>query len=358
MFDVRAYSWKWILVGVMAAAPVGAEVIFEENFDAQVDYIGEKHLNGGNSLWAESGDVVPEGWTAISLWPKYSESYMEIVSSNKDKARGETGKSLVLRRGSFSGSWSGDSQLALNLPKDYDEVYVRFWIKFQPKWTHDGYSKIFRIGSYPPNTRGSDYWSRIGMGFIWDYVHFSESGLRNSLFATPLGGGSFKNPPLGYTSNNFNGQGWNSNYTSFTYDLDGDVIKDNEPELLNRVDGGVIPDSGLIATHDHVFGDAWNELEFYVRINSRPGAQDGVLMQWLNGSLIFKNTSIPWVPYDAEMVGFNAVKFGGNDYFMAYPDSQQVQEWYAIDDIVIRSSLPDGEIKTAPPEPPNSILVR
>ena len=60
MFDVRAHFGKWILVGAMAAAPVGAEVIFEENFDDQPDWHSAMHSQ--DTTQVAGPYVIPKEW--------------------------------------------------------------------------------------------------------------------------------------------------------------------------------------------------------------------------------------------------------------------------------------------------------
>ena len=56
------------------------------------------------------------------------------------------------------------------------------------------------------------------------------------------------------------------------------------------------------------------------------------------------------------MVGWNHVSFGGNDYFAPYPNDQRFEDWYALDDIVIRSDRPDDLMSSTPkPSPPENV---
>ncbi|WP_143269418.1 hypothetical protein [Mangrovitalea sediminis] len=343
------------------APAVSAGVIFQDNFDNQPDYIADNYLSGSNhELWASRGDTVPKGWDAVSVWSLFAgKSGLQITSANSDKARGGTGKSLVILRGSGSTAWSSDAELAKNFSPGYDQLYVSFWIKFQPGWTPDGHTKIFRIGSYAPDTIGPDYWSNIGMGFIWDWVSYpTGSGLRNGLFLAPKPGAHFSNPNIGNGGCNYDGYNtYNANYTNCPYDLNADGVVDNKPQILDRVSGGIIPDGG-VATHDMVFGSAWNHMEFFVKVNSKPGVQDGILKEWFNGSLIFENDAIPWRQADmSASQNFTAIKFGGNDFFTTYPRSDEHTEWYSIDDVVVRDDLPANRLGNAP-NPPSNVSVK
>lgn len=363
MNSVRPIIWLVTSALVISTPIASAEVIFEENFDAQPDYVSRDHLSGVNhQLYRASGDPIPSGWDSISDWSQYDLPHLIITGSDAaNQAKGGTGKSLVMRRASRGPGWSGDAQLAKNLDRDYKEIYVKFWIKFQPGWTHSGFDKLFRIGSYKPDElSGKEYWSRLGMGVIWDLVHYdvSMSGLRNSVSAVSSQG-RMENPTLGVLSGGWkpNNKGWNANFGYHAYDLDGDGLQEDNPQLTDYVNGGALPSSGSLS-HSQVFSDGWHKVEFYLKMNSAPGAQDGIMTQWLDDTKVIQNSTVPWLQAgDSEVNrGFNAIKFGGNDNFMVYPNKDRVQEWYAFDDIVVRSSLPP-ERRSAKPGSPTGVHV-
>lgn len=344
-----------ILIVALAISSVSAEILFQDNFDNQSIYNGDDYLSGtGKTLSSSNGDTLPKGWDAISLWSSYEESHLQIVSQPSDMVFGETGKSLVMRRASKSNGWHGDSQLVKLLDEGIDEIYVSFWIKFQPGWTvkSGNASKIFRIGWAEPGATGSDFWGKIGMGIIWDWIEWEGSGVRNNIMIRP-NTSSFSNPNLGIQPPYYNGSGsFNSNFTSFPYDLSGDGKIDNEPNIVDKLTGEIIPPSGMIARHENIFGSDWNRMEFYLKLNSKPGMQDGIIRQWFNGSLILSNETMPWLQLDGDPTAkFNNVRFGGNDFFNAFEDSEKVQEWYAIDNIEIRTKHPNE------PKPPSNFVI-
>lgn len=357
MNSVRPFIWL-VASALSISTPIaGAEIIFEEDFDEQPDYDSRDHLSGVNhQLYRERGDLIPPGWDSISDWSQYDLPHLNITGSDANKVRGGRGKSLVMRRASRGPGWSGDAQLAKNLDRDYKEIYVKFWIKFQPGWTHNGFDKLFRIGSYKPDElSGKEYWSRLGMGIIWDVVHYSveDSGLRNNVSAVSSQG-RMKNPTPAIRDQGWrsNGRGWNANYTSTPISADG-----SGPRLVDHANGGVLPVSRS-TSHAQVYGNVWHKVEFHLKMNSAPGVQDGVMTQWLDNTVMITNTTVPWLQAGDPEVdrGFNAIKFGGNDNFMIYPNEDRVQEWYAFDDIVIRSSLP-LERRGANPESPTDVQI-
>lgn len=335
------------LVGTsIAAGDVPSELLFE-GFDNHQNYIGDENLgNSGNAIYRHRGDSLPQGWDAMSLWSRPPESHLMITDDMPEAIRGGDGRSLVLRRASRNSTWSGDSQLLKYFEEGLEEVYVSFWIKFQPGWTVESgdQSKLFRIGTVEDTTiTGSDLWSKNGMGIRWDWVEWSGSGLRNyiSIYSSE---GSFLNPEIVTQGGNYDGEGvFNSNFTTLPYDLNGDGAIDNEPEIVDRLTGDIIPSSGFgPARHENIYGEVWNRMEFYLKLNSEPGVQDGIVKQWFNGSLILANETVPWIQSNGDPEKkFNNIRLGGNDFFTAYDDELEHQEWYAIADLEIRTSHPN-----------------
>ncbi|WP_158583938.1 hypothetical protein [Salinibius halmophilus] len=97
----------------------------------------------------------------------------------------------------------------------------------------------------------------------------------------------------------------------------------------------------------------WVKMGFYVKMNSAPDVEDGVLIQWLNGRRLLTLDNIPYVRSgrhdgDAQdtlidptgMAKWNLVSIGGNDYFHSWPKESMREEWFAIDDLQIYDGLP------------------
>jgi hypothetical protein len=134
------------------------------------------------------------------------------------------------------------------------------------------------------------------------------------------------------------------NYTTHTQ---GMAPGGTNPNHLNILTGAPLA-SGPTAWHEDVFGPAehWTKMGFYVKMNSAPGVQDGVLKQWINDERIYSKTDLAWVVANAnnEMASWNYIAIGGNDWFQAFPneDRDEYRDWYALDDLVVRDSLPGG----------------
>jgi len=382
MFDVRAHFGKWILVGAITAAPVGAEVIFEENFDDQPDWHSGLQENntgafpvsgkGPDRIQRVGTHIVPKDWDSVYQDPTWAPSMghedrhetIEILASNADKARGGEGKSFVQRRDSSpepAYKWNSDGQLLKLLEPGHRSLYIEFWIRFDPSWSvapSSDSSKIFRVGSW--SGIGSEF-QAFGGGeqgplFLWDWKR-DKYGVRN--VHTLRGGPHGENYTMTAEEKGSHPRG----SLNFTTDTVGMGPSGMTPKLLDRVNGGYISDNlTQIVEHYQIYGKSdWNKVAFYVQMNSLPGVPDGVLKQWVNNEQVLNVEDITWVSKlsdgNDKMVLWNFFSIGGNDYFKTYPDSERRQEWYAIDDLVVRTSIPDVIEKFSPPSAPNRVDV-
>lgn len=384
MFDVRAHFGKWLLVGAMAAAPVGAEVIFEENFDDQPDW--HSAMNSSDRVQSATTHIIPEGWYSIRQDPTWAPSVghpdkhesIEILATNSDKARGGQGKSMVSWRDSYDpgwNRWNSESMMVKYLPDGYDELYVEFWIRFSDEWTREhisgkpsAASKIFRISSW--SGVSSEYTAfsggNLGPIALWDHA-VNSYGVRNAV--------AFRGGPHGENYDLKEGSieglprtlvGIGDLNLNFTQDLKGMGVGGEDPIIIDQLTMQPLDlNSSSTVQHDQIFGEGpnWTKLAFYVKMNSKPDANDGVFRQWLNDKQIFNIETIPWVrSVDEREISakWNLVAIGGNDFFQIYENKLRHEEWYAIDDIVIRSSIPQDLVYkdgTAPPSAPARISV-
>jgi hypothetical protein len=340
-------------LGVDVAA---AGLLFSENFDAQPDWTSTL-LTTNRSQKRRTGDVLPDNWDEIyqtTVWSPETgfptkHATIEILASNTDKTRSGTGKSMVNWRESSSSQWGSDSQMVHLLDRQYDELYIEFYIAFSDNWwqrnnTANFLSKLFRIGSWDGvgdlvnGGAGS-----IGPVIFWDYKR-DIYGLQNTHI--------FRGGPWGenYSMNTPGVEPRYSEYTTANFGSAtlGKAPGGADPLVVNQIDGGFLKDIPRFTpiTHEQVFGvgQHWTKVAFYVKINSAPNATDGVMRQWINDQRIANEESIPWIKANTEnkMVGWNYFGLGGNDSFFPLPADQQFEDWYALDDVVVRESIPEG----------------
>lgn len=374
-------------VALLAASGARAEVIFQEDFDDQPDWTSAMYST--DTVQRAATHIIPEGWYSIRQDPTWAPSKgypdkhetIEILASNSDKARGGVGKSYVSWRDSYDKGWSywaSESILLKYFPKGYDEIYVEFWVRFGPNWTRvavpdrpSATSKMFRVSSWSGD--GTEYGAfsegNIGPIALWDHS-VNKYGLRNSLAFR--GGPHSDNykltvgdiPDVGQFLIGGSLGDFNLNFSSSLANMGP---KGTQPIIKDRVNGGFITAKtpGIIS-HNQIFGpgDSWTKLAFYVKMNSAPGVKDGVFRQWLNDEQIFVSTEIPWIrPSETrdENAKWNIVAIGGNDFFQTYPNKDRHEEWYSIDDIVVRNDIPDyvdSGTFVVPPNPPAGFDVK
>ena len=377
---LRSTSLVLVLAGVSLPSVGQAEVLFEENFDRQEDWHSGLEVNATSRspaglpdrVQAERlGHTVPRGWDSAYQDPSWAPSVgfpdghetIEILGINTDKARGGAGKSFVQRRDSRPDPghyWSSDGQLLKYFPAGHEGLYVEFWMKFEPDWSHHpsgDASKIFRVGSW--SGQGSEFQAfsggEQGPLFLWGWLRDSY-GVRN--FHSLRGGPHGEN--YGMTSETRGSHQRES--LNYTTDTVGHGVNGTTPKIPDRVNGGYISDNlSQIVDHPQIFGTGeWNKVAFYVQMNSSPGVPDGVLRQWLNDEQIVNVRDIIWVSPSTEdpgkMVQWNFFSIGGNDYFKSYPMESQHQEWFAIDDLRVADQVPEYlELGLSPPNPPGDV---
>lgn len=365
-----------------------ADTVLEENFDKLQDWhsglsVNDTPLGAGSPDRGQhsfNGATLPEGWFSIRQTPQWSPSKgypeghesIEILSSNKDKARGGTGKSFVKWRDSSNvtgGAWSSDGIAMFYLPDrpgvpedGLDELYSEFYINFSDNVTASYYSdafgsaKLFRILHWAGNQNEVySYFDETNKpDFIWGAGSSSLAyGIRNGLSMLTKGPHLEKSEMIGLPQNvPFSRSSLSLPYSSKS--MKGMGVAGKNTILEDKKNGGKVT-RGPVAI-DQVFGDetTWTKVGFYVKMNSAPGVYDGVIMQWIDDKRIFVNETVAWVQLGFPMVKWNSVLIGGNDFFSARPNEEHYQEWWAIDDLVVRDDIPDylnvGQV--SPPRPP------
>lgn len=323
--------------------PNQAQLLFAEDFSQQANWVPSVAL----ADYQYPPNIPPNFESCRSAEAKFAPSTgyptkHETIEITDELMFG-TAKVLRLWRDSDdqqnANLWHSDGQLSKHFPDNggLDEVYVEFWLRFQPGWTAINHGiKMFRISSW-------DHVGPIYQGFsggangpilIWNANH-SAYGARNGLY--------LRCGP------------WGDNYY-FDYPTD---IPDFPRESMNwatdlRLDlpnqdgnGGLLSDiPGAVLSHENVYGPSlWNKLGFYVKMNSDYGVKDGKLYQWFNDQLILKLDAVPWYkPSTQARPKWNVVSFGGNDYFPQYPAADAHEEWSAITKIKIYDGIPEGLI--------------
>ena len=341
----------------------GEPWIFTESFDNQPNWTGADM--GNSSGYAELGDSLPNGVLAarseIQPWaldPGETAVPAISITGSPEHCRNGTGKALLCWRYGFESGWRGDGLLLWAVPPTR-KIYLSVWIKFQPGWEWYGSTKLLRFMHKADHSYSQDFFNYdmseperakdISPVFLFGYSHTRNYGLRNKLsFRSNAGGTAWDNPEFPDLPRSMTGGDLSLSYTTNAYDFNGDGIAENNPQIPDLVNGGVLPNSiSFIASHANVYGDQWNRFEFYGELNSAPGAQDGVIAQWFNGRMVYMSKKVPWVQSDGKAdCPWNLVSLGGNDSFDETLAGEPItgadkrMEWHAFDDLEVRNHLP------------------
>lgn len=339
------YSFLFFIGSIPVKADCKPQILFIDNFDNAPDWVSKDESN------------VPDGWSAVYTRKMWTPSTghpdrhygQEILTSNTDKARGGKGKSWVSWRESFNPgwlAWNSDDMLSKNFPEQYKDLHISFYIKFNKDWHGaDSISKLFRVFYWNGDKKKmwSGFEGALGPMMLWDYSE-NNYGVRNviALRGGPAGSNyEFKYTDIEGLPRKMTGIGDLS--LNFTSDTKGIMNDGSDPIIISKVSGKEIPKNDYKVNHRDIFGDAWTKVEFYLKINSSPNVKDGVLMQWIDDTLVFNNKKIPWLRSSTspEIKGWNGFAIGGNDFFNTISNDMRFEEWYAIDDIVVSTNIPD-----------------
>lgn len=309
---MRIYGFMVCLLISIAFAHTDALAyrLFEDNFDQQQDWIPDTNTSCGSLETA--CPYVPTGWTFYridEMWP--APQYHPTIQISTENYRGTTGKGYTQwnesNKGNSGDGWGADGILAKLLDNDYQELYVRLYIKFMPgfKWgtAEENMLKLVRILHY----------DRTGSAF-----KFFSTGNVNPAFIFDLKKGNW-----GYRS-----------VSSFRCDPQETVYFCPSNESIDYAFPGNVSFSDAGQAGD----GNWHCLEFYVKMNTKSGntwLSNGEYRFWQDGKLIVEDVDKKLI-YDGDSgIGWNFVGIGGNAYNIWTPETNHGEQWYAIDDVVI-----------------------
>jgi len=96
----------------------------------------------------------------------------------------------------------------------------------------------------------------------------------------------------------------------------------------------------------------WHQLQVRVKMNSSLGAKDGIFSVWLDGVLQYSFNNVPWREAgSSESIGWNMIGIGGNTTNWFSDPSNQAEQWYAIDNVIVSTKKQPYEKVAAPGKP-------
>ena len=354
-----AALWIVALFLVIVGSPAHAEVLFEDNFDAQDDWTTTVPADGGCfTPEAVCDNPPPTNWSGYynglqRVSGGNNNLYIDAIAgypyeSAASTCRGGGGKCITYwdEAEDNVGFNQSDGQLIVELGDEYPEVYLRFYIKFGRKSDGSDYSILHSDSE--TSAHKLMHLQHYVSGAPWQYFTANQgncptnSGGFNS-WASGLGNMVQYKSYMGY-------RGWCNEGTYSPTCLSGCYYLQGSPAY--SYDVGCSMDHEIVdASFDNIIGDGtWHSLEWRFKTNSDVGEADGIYQFWYDGDLIDSRTIIPFNQVGAtEVRGWRLVSVGGNSYlYWAGCDAGagECEQWYAIDDVVISDAYigPDYEI--------------
>lgn len=299
----------------MSPLTVSGEILHQDNFDLHEDWTINQPIAPFAATAHQGEESILDGYHSYYIAGSY---YTDIGNNslilNQFNHRGVSGKGLTFWNESDTrgDGWASDNQLGVYLPEGYDELYARFYIKFQPgwRWTHDGESeqKLARFTHYHG---GSPF-------------QYFEGGNQH--------------PIAGLHIAKYNSGDGNACFQPiFRYEHVYFPDLATPPHPRAQV---VYPGSANYngTGEDFTESTEWNCWEIRVKMNSAPGVADGIYQFWVNEVLIFSITDLAWSDTGAQAsprLNWNYFLMGGNSFNHFADNTDEEEQWYAIDDLVI-----------------------
>ena len=306
-------------------------IVFEDNFDDQEDFVNERNVscNRGSELACLNG---PTGWSHFRVSERWhpdemGESVKAGLQVTDFQHMGSTGKSMIVWDESYGGpsQWGSDSILSKRLPSSHNELYSEFYIKFQDGYRWGGIesgsgtdlAKIFRFGHF----QGAPDDNNFKFFTTGSYSVLAFLDLGNYNFSS---NGSFSTQSRAYTtvrcaptSNNY-------------YCGESDYSRNVNSPLPGK------------PSFVEAFGDGkWHKIGMRVKMNSAPTIGDGLLDIWYDNTLVVTRSDIPFLGSNSEpSIAWNTFMIGGNMHNVPEDESQQFEQWYAIDNLKVFSLDP------------------
>jgi len=329
MLSVPLVFFMWLSFSTVCYS----ETPFSDSFDQHPDWsIQQPQAPTANSIYGVSNSLLSGYHSYYIAGSFYSNIGKNSLILDNANYTGTGGKGLTFWNESDTRNdgWASDNQLGIYLPKGYNELYARFYIKFQPgwRWTQNGESeqKIARFTHYHGGSPFQYFDGGNQHPIAGLHIAKFNSGNSNACFQ----------PIFRYENTYFPDQATPSHSRASVF----------YPAGSGYTGGGT----------DFTENTAWQCWEMRVKMNSSPGVADGIYQFWVDGALIFSITDLAWSDSGSQAsprLNWNYFIIGGNSFNHFAPNSDESEQWYAIDDLVIsterigpaaNSSGPDGSL--------------
>lgn len=238
-----------------------------------------------------------------------------------------------------NGTWTGGEPAGIWLGQDgFQDVYVRFYLKYPPewKWTND---------SNPISNRSAQ--QKIMK--IARYNGTLNDGGNPALYVAPTGGG--KNHPV-WIPDWYQYISVSPSYSKF---LNSERLSPNYTANDTQSDAFSQSPSYYPSGNDFLWptDSDWHCYEFRAKMNSAPGVTDGISEIWMDGVRRWSKRNIAWVQTGGSVVqGWNSITILDNATIPAYPLVSQVTYQLYLDDVVVSTHY------SGPPPKPNTVVAQ
>ena len=277
----------------------------------------------------------PNGDRNANYAPEPTKQPVGFIGNIHGNLTDPNGKSFVVTDESYGnpGQWGSDAQLTKDLGAEYSELWFEVWVRFQPgfQWQalieRDTQStmKLLRCRRHSgitTNNRYSFFGEDAYSGYpvmiqdlkVWP-VYTDENWMRSVGFLR------------GYSHPDTYG-------TSDAYSTMGDY--DENPEE------GIYQGGSTALSWEQTFGDGeWHKINVYLKMDSSPGAGDGIYEFWLDDIMEYEITDIPWRQVgDPDPMGWNECSIGGNMHNIWAAETEKAEQWYQVDEFKVYNGKP------------------
>lgn len=301
-----------------------AAVLYEENFDALDDWTvqqtdGITYCNndscGVGGIWTGYYNGACKCSESVNGWPGNNLVYIDQYAGYPEETntcRGSSGKCATFWLESCTEADDSDGQLTKLFDQEYEEVYLRFYIKFKSGWelktpVGSNVTKFFHIQHYLDGSPHAYHTSNPGnqpvtVGLLTEYgdnvQFYTENRCQVDYYC---------NTPVV----------WNLSTITAAYQTGG------------------------------IYDGDWHSIEVRVKRNSEIGVADGINELWFDGTKIdyvngYEGNALEMNDSgSSELRGFRWFNIGGNtnNQFDASCSSlSDCEQWYSIDDVVVSTT--------------------
>lgn len=237
------------------------------------------------------------------------------------------------------GQWGSDSVMTKDLGQEYPELHFVVWVRFQPDWqwhaqqvplgsSDQGAMKFLRCrrmtGEASPN-RFDFYGREARQGSpvcIFDpKIWVKRDGFQSARHQVSL---------RGYSSL----QDYDNGIDYFHF-FDRAEYPTVEDQPIRDAQGNLMTIAQVYNTGQ------WHKYELHVKMDSSPGARDGVCETWWDGLKVIDLHNIPWRRVgDLHPIGWNEISLGGNMDNLWAPEAEQAEQWYQVHSFHLYTSRP------------------